>query len=487
MMTAVFIDDCSAARSPLLAVPGTQQLGLVESKLHKDARGYALYHLDEDVVEREANAKGIEALIGPAGSVCFMHPNVLHGSSNNVSPWPRAIMYLIYNAVSNACVRSSDPGTRTIAISIPSTRTTMTRCARWLDHSADEDRRHRQRLDRQPACRARQPTRRLLLGGNLRCGCRPQASRRRAQRPFYEDLETLLERESPEGAIIATPNDSHAAIARGVRPTISPRAHREADCRHDRRRQRHHPGGRRGPQPGLGWSSPSPQSSHHPHSLDRSRRCPGSARRGFRVVGFAQTGRLLSAGWRRTPPGGGPTVINLIHELDSLRYICGEITHVFAQASSAVREFEVEDTLSIALSFEDGALGSVLASDAAAAPWSYEATTAENPYYFHIDENCYHFLGTKGSLAFPRMELWQYADVEKAGWQHPIRRTTESVEPADPLEAQLEHFCRVIRGEELPIVDARDATRSLAVALAVLESSRDQAPVALSVSPASTE
>ena len=109
MMTAVFIDDCSAARSPLLAVPGTQQLGLVESKLHKDARGYALYHLDEDVVEREANAKGIEALIGPAGSVCFMHPNVLHGSSNNVSPWPRAIMYLIYNAVSNACVRSSRP------------------------------------------------------------------------------------------------------------------------------------------------------------------------------------------------------------------------------------------------------------------------------------------------------------------------------------------------------------------------------------------
>ena len=305
--------------------------------------------------------------------------------------------------------------------------------------------------------------------------------------PFYEDLEALLERESPEGAIIATPNDSHAAIAeacarRSVHVLIEkPIAGTIADANAITRVA----------DEGRNQVLVGHHRRHNP-LITRTRSIVRGGALG-RLVGVSVLWALLKpdayfrAGWRRTPPGGGPTVINLIHELDSLRYICGEITHVFAQASSAVRGFEVEDALSIALSFEDGALGSVLASDAAAAPWSYEATTAENPYYFHIDENCYHFLGTKGSLAFPRMELWQYADVEKAGWQHPIRRTTESVEPADPLEAQLEHFCRVTRGEELPIVDARDATRSLAVALAVLESSRDQAPVALSVSPASTE
>ncbi|HCP82943.1 MAG TPA: proline hydroxylase, partial [Planctomycetaceae bacterium] len=31
------------------------------------------------------------------------------GSANNVSPWRRAIMYLIYNAVSNACTNGDRP------------------------------------------------------------------------------------------------------------------------------------------------------------------------------------------------------------------------------------------------------------------------------------------------------------------------------------------------------------------------------------------
>lgn len=43
--------------------------------------------------------------------------------------------------------------------------------------------------------------------------------------------------------------------------------------------------------------------------------------------------------------------------------------------------------------------------------------------------------------------------------------------------SQLEHFCRVVRGEEEPLVDGRDGTRSLAVALAVLRSARHQVPV----------
>ena len=71
-------------------------------------------------------------------------------------------------------------------------------------------------------------------------------------------------------------------------------------------------------------------------------------------------------------------------------------------ASSAVRQLEVEDSLSITLSFENGTLGSILASDATPSPWSYEATTGENPHYFRADENSYHFLGTAGSLSFPK-------------------------------------------------------------------------------------
>ncbi|MBI83281.1 MAG: oxidoreductase, partial [Planctomycetaceae bacterium] len=46
-------------------------------------------------------------------------------------------------------------------------------------------------------------------------------------------------------------------------------------------------------------------------------------------------------------------------------------------------------------------------------------------------------------------------------------------------KSQLEHFCRVVREEERPIVDGRDGARSLALVLAVLESIRRQAPVLL--------
>ena len=111
IMASVFIDECSAVNSPLLVVPGSQRHGLLESKLHDDAKGkgYELHHIDHVSLEQLAEEGGIEALVGPAGSVALVHCNVVHGSANNVSPWRRAILYLIYNAVSNACTGTQRP------------------------------------------------------------------------------------------------------------------------------------------------------------------------------------------------------------------------------------------------------------------------------------------------------------------------------------------------------------------------------------------
>ena len=77
------------------------------------------------------------------------------------------------------------------------------------------------------------------------------------------------------------------------------------------------------------------------------------------------------------------------------------------------------------------------------------------------------------------MELWRYGDRDAAGWQHPLTKARREVEPADPLVLQLNHFCRVVRGQESPLVDAGDGARTLAVALAVQESVDRQAPVPL--------
>ena len=35
--------------------------------------------------------------------------------------------------------------------------------------------------------------------------------------------------------------------------------------------------------------------------------------------------------WRCKRPGGGLTLINLIHDIDSLRFVCGEIRQVYVQ------------------------------------------------------------------------------------------------------------------------------------------------------------
>ena len=111
IMVSIFIDDCVPATSPLLAIPGSQKHGLLDSSLHRDAagRGYELHNIDREALTSLAEEGGIEPLIGLAGTVAFVHCNAVHGSANNVSPWRRAIAYLNFNAVSNACTSDERP------------------------------------------------------------------------------------------------------------------------------------------------------------------------------------------------------------------------------------------------------------------------------------------------------------------------------------------------------------------------------------------
>ena len=134
------------------------------------------------------------------------------------------------------------------------------------------------------------------------------------------------------------------------------------------------------------------------------------------------------APWRREA-GGGPILINLIHEVHSLRLLCGEITAVQAFASNAVRRFAVEDTVAINLRFANGALGTFLLSDTAASPRSWEQTSGENPLYdHHPEEDCYVVAGTMGSLAVPTMRLHRYARAEARSWWKPFERATLALE-----------------------------------------------------------
>ena len=96
--------------------------------------------------------------------------------------------------------------------------------------------------------------------------------------------------------------------------------------------------------------------------------------------------------------------INLIHEMDNLRYLCGEVESVPAFASNAVQQFAVEDTVVTTLKFASGALGTFALSETMASPCSWEQTSGENTDYpRYPTEDCYFIAGTQGSLAVPTL------------------------------------------------------------------------------------
>ncbi|MEH2482168.1 putative dehydrogenase [Nitrobacteraceae bacterium AZCC 2146] len=174
--------------------------------------------------------------------------------------------------------------------------------------------------------------------------------------------------------------------------------------------------------------------------------------------------------WRREP-GGGPMLINLVHDIDNLRFICGEIVEVQALTSNKARGFAVEDTAALLLRFANGALGTVTVSDATPAPWSWELSSGENAAYARENQPCYLFAGTKGSLSVPTMELWSYPG-DDAGWFSSLARTDVTAPNDDPLTEQLRHFLAVIARRETPLIPVEDAMGTLAVVEAVQQAAR---------------
>ena len=178
----------------------------------------------------------------------------------------------------------------------------------------------------------------------------------------------------------------------------------------------------------------------------------------------------FDVGWRRED-GAGPILVNLIHDIDLFRYLCGEIVEVQAFSSNAVRGNPAEETAVALLRFENGTLGTVSASDSVVAPWSWEMTTGENPAYPQQDQGCYQIGGTHGSLAIPQLEWWSNPD--KRSWWEPLRRERIPFVPEDPLRAQIRHFGKVIRGEEAPLVSGREGLATLGVIDAVKRAARN--------------
>ena len=167
----------------------------------------------------------------------------------------------------------------------------------------------------------------------------------------------------------------------------------------------------------------------------------------------------------RSAEHGSPIFINLVHDIDLLQFLLGPITELAPFLSDTIRQGATEDSGAIALRFASGALGTILFSDSAAAPWSFEAATAENPNIAGGGADCYRFLGTTGALGYPSLRVWSGAE----DWSQPQTQTREEVARTDPLAAQLDHFRQVVTMGAAPICSGEDGLQALLVAQAIKE------------------
>ena len=290
--------------------------------------------------------------------------------------------------------------------------------------------------------------------------------------PAYASLAGLFAVERPDGVIIATPNRLHVehglqCVQAGVPALVEKPI---GDTVEDARRL---------VEAAEAAQVPLVTGHHRQHSpiMAKSREL---IQRGVLGTIVAVTGTALfykpdeyfdvGGGWRRKP-GGGPILINLTHEVNSLLSLVGDIVSVQAMTSHAVRGFPVEDTAAIVFRFANGALGTFLLSDTAASARSWEQTSQENKSYpTYEDEDCYHIAGTAGSLSIPTMRLKIFSD--KRSWWEPFDTVTLEIERSDPLRNQIEHFAAVIRREVVPLVSGRDGLKTLLVTDAVTEAAR---------------
>ena len=172
---------------------------------------------------------------------------------------------------------------------------------------------------------------------------------------------------------------------------------------------------------------------------------------------------FTEAPWH-SEPGAGVTLINVVHDLDLLRHLCGEVAEIQALSGSHARGLDVEDTVSIGLRFQSGALGSLIASDAGVSPWGWDQATQESPAFpFLPDETAYRIVGTRAALSVPNLALYAYAPSVPADWHSPLSRTYLPAAPRGSFPAQLDHFLEVARGTADPLVSADDASRTLAL------------------------
>jgi predicted dehydrogenase len=295
--------------------------------------------------------------------------------------------------------------------------------------------------------------------------------------PHYAEWDAMLDQVKPDGAIIALPNQLHEPVALSC---IS----RNIACLIEKPIAETLP---------AAWHiTLAAEQSGTPVLVGHQRRHSPDIRAAKQTIEAGDLGPLVAvngmtlfdkpndyfnAEWR-TKAGGGVLLINLIHDIDVLRYLVGEIDSIRAFTSTASRGFEVEDTASLAIKFENGTLGTFIISDSAVSPWAWEYTSGQALYHPTQPGACLFLAGRKAALSVSDMYMWRHAH-EHEHWQHPLVREHRAPERSLTYVNQLDHFIQVIHRKAAPLISARDGMSTLAATLAVSRAGREDRAISV--------
>lgn len=181
--------------------------------------------------------------------------------------------------------------------------------------------------------------------------------------------------------------------------------------------------------------------------------------------------------WRGLKQGGGPILINLIHDIDILQYLLGPITRVHAEQTASQRNHEAEEGAAILLRFASGAVGTFVLSDATPSPHSFESGTGENPIIPQHGGDFYRIFGSNGTLSVGDMKLWRHARGDEKSWSNRLIEESIETDLKVPFHEQINHFINVVRGIEDPRCSIDDGLSAVIVTEAVKEALATGEPI----------
>jgi len=176
--------------------------------------------------------------------------------------------------------------------------------------------------------------------------------------------------------------------------------------------------------------------------------------------------RRVKTDWRtsKEKAGGGILIMNLVHDIDRLRYITGlEAVRVYAEYDTFATNVEVEDFITVSLRYDNGAIGNILASSCARG-----GKGTGNRIY-----------GTHGQILFEGTDALEVYTTRDVPGLKGNEWTTVRLNSVDGRLVTIERFAdAVLEGRPVDI-PGEEARKTLEVILAAYKSGELKQPVTL--------